>query len=87
VTTGLITQLIRFMEIIAGELEETNNATVQTKCGFLEFKVGHTHTYLQGDSRGKVNILGGDSIGQCKRNKEIRTNTYMILSGWRDTSF
>jgi hypothetical protein len=37
---------------------------------------------IQGDSEGKVVILGGDSIGYCEKNVHI--NEGLILNGYRD---
>jgi hypothetical protein len=37
---------------------------------------------IQGDSGGKVNILGGDSIGHCE--KKVHTNMCLILNGYQD---
>ena len=39
---------------------------------------------IQGDS-GEVNILRGDSIGQCEK-KRVHTKKYQILNGYRDRS-
>ena len=39
-------------------------------------------TLIQGDSGGKVNILGGDSVSHCA--KKIRIAMFLILNGYRD---
>ena len=39
---------------------------------------------IQGDSEGKVNILGGDCIGHCE--KKVHRDTCIIVSGYRDTA-
>jgi hypothetical protein len=41
-------------------------------------------TKLQGDSGGKINILGGDSVGNCE--KKVHMNMCAILNGYRDTA-
>jgi len=38
---------------------------------------------LQGDSGGKVNILGGDSVGNCEK-KDVHMIMCLILIGYRD---
>ena len=35
--------------------------------------------YMQGDSRGEVNIVGGDAIGRCE--KKAHMNVCLILNG------
>ena len=37
---------------------------------------------IQGDSGGKVHILGGDNISHCE--KKVHTNTCLILKGYLD---
>jgi len=37
---------------------------------------------IQGDSGGKVNILGGDSIGHCEI--KVHINMFLFLNGYRD---
>jgi hypothetical protein len=37
---------------------------------------------IQGDSGGKVTILGGDSIGHCE--KKVHMNMCLLLNGYRD---
>jgi hypothetical protein len=39
--------------------------------------------YVQDDSEGKVNILGGDSIGHCE--EKVNKNTCLIPNGYPDT--
>jgi hypothetical protein len=36
---------------------------------------------IQGDARGKTNIMGRDSIDYCEKN-EVRMNTCLILNGY-----
>ena len=38
--------------------------------------------HLRGDSRGKVNILRGSSVGHCE--KKVRVNMFRILNEYRD---
>jgi hypothetical protein len=40
---------------------------------------------IQGDSGGKVNILGGDSIGHCE--KKVYVKICVILNCYRDRTF
>jgi len=37
---------------------------------------------IQGDSAGKINILGGDSTGHCEI--KVHINMFLILNGYRD---
>jgi len=37
---------------------------------------------MQGDSRGKVSVLGGDNIGQCEEN--VYMNMCLIRIDYRD---
>jgi hypothetical protein len=39
---------------------------------------------IQGDTGGKVSILGGDNIGQCEGGKRVHIKKYQILNGYRD---
>ena len=39
-------------------------------------------TLIQGDSGGKVNILGGDSMGHCEEN--VHTNMCIFVNGYRE---
>jgi hypothetical protein len=36
---------------------------------------------IQGDSGGKVNVLGGDSTGHCE--VKVHINMFVILNGYR----
>ena len=36
---------------------------------------------IQGDSGGKVNILGNDSVGHCE--KKVHKNMCLIVNGYR----
>jgi hypothetical protein len=38
--------------------------------------------HIQSDSRGKIRILDGDSIGHCE--KKVHMNMCLIVSGHRD---
>ena len=38
--------------------------------------------HIQGDSGGKVNIFGGDSIGHCERKKMVYVDICLILNGY-----
>jgi hypothetical protein len=38
--------------------------------------------FIQGDSGGKVNVLGDDSVGNC--DKKVHVNMCLILNGYRD---
>jgi hypothetical protein len=38
----------------------------------------------QGDSWGKVSILGGESIGPCE--KKVHMNMCLMLNGYQDTA-
>ena len=40
--------------------------------------------YIQGDSGGKISIVGGDNIGHCEKN--VHMNMCLILNGYRDTA-
>ena len=40
--------------------------------------------YIQGDSGGKVSIVGGDNIGHCEKN--VHMNMCLIVNGYRDTA-
>ena len=42
-----------------------------------------TQYKIQGDSGGKVYILGGDSIGHCEK-KKVYLNMCLILNCYRD---
>jgi hypothetical protein len=42
----------------------------------------HTINAIQGDSRGKINILRGDNIGHCEKN--VTMNMCPILNRYRD---
>ena len=39
-------------------------------------------TLIQGDSGGKANVLGGDSVGHCAI--KVRMAMFVILNGYRD---
>jgi hypothetical protein len=39
---------------------------------------------IQGDSGGKVDVLGGDSIGHCE--EKLYMNTCLVLNCYRDTA-
>ena len=39
---------------------------------------------MQSGSGGKVNILGGDSIGHCEGEKKVPTNEGLVLNSYRD---
>ena len=41
---------------------------------------------ILGDSKRKLSILGGDSIGHYK-GKKVHTDMYVILNGYRDRTF
>jgi hypothetical protein len=45
--------------------------------------VGVCARALQGDSGGKANILGGDSISHCE--KKVHMNMCIILNGYQDS--
>ena len=53
------------------------------RVGLQSFVIGGW--YIQGDSGGKVNIFGGDSIGHCEKRK-VCTNMCLIVNGYRDTA-
>jgi hypothetical protein len=38
--------------------------------------------HIEHNSRGKVNILGGGSVGRCE--KKVLVNTCLILNGYRE---
>ena len=40
-----------------------------------------SYEIIQGDSRGKDNILGGDNIGRCE--KKCSSNMYLIMNDYR----
>jgi hypothetical protein len=39
---------------------------------------------IQSSSGGKVNILGGDSIGHCGGENKVRNNEGLVQDGYRD---
>jgi hypothetical protein len=46
--------------------------------------VSERRSTIQGDPGGKVNILGGVSIGHCEEN--VHVNMCLILKGYGDSS-
>jgi len=56
---------------------------VETLYNLLNFIYIHIYIYIQGVPGGKVNILGGHSIGHSKQNY-IHVNMYPIPNGFRD---
>jgi len=48
----------------------------------VRFSFQKTLRPIQGDSRGKVNDVGGDRIGNYE--KRVHMNTYLIMNGYRD---
>jgi hypothetical protein len=41
------------------------------------------YMYIQDDAGEKVNILGGDNVGDCER-KKVYMNMCLIVNGYRD---
>jgi hypothetical protein len=52
---------------------------------FFKTCANRIYIYVQGDLEGKIDILGGDSIGHCE--KKLHMNACVILSGYRDITF